>query len=108
MTRWYDRYDKLGEYLELMAELSPEQRDELVKGIMVIIKRESPDFLTDVVLQFPLDLFRRRWYDKDPYLWLVFNGLEYADDAVVEKVVGYFKENASAVKRECDFKRSAR
>ncbi len=108
MTRWYDRYDKLGEYLELMAELSPEQRDELVKGIMVIIKRESPDFLTDVVLQFPLDLFRRRWYDKDPYLWLVFNGLEYADDAVVEKVVGYFKENASAAKRECDLKRSAR
>lgn len=108
MTRWYDRYDELGKYLDLMAELSPEQRDELVKGIMVIIKRESPDFLTDLVLQFPLDLFRRRWYDKDPYLWLVFNGLEYADDAVVEKVIDYFKENASAVKGECDLKRSAR
>ncbi len=108
MTRWYDRHDKLAEYLDLMAELSPEQRDELVKGIMVIIERESPDFLTDLVLQFPLDLLRRRWYDKDPYLWLVFNGLEYADDAVVEKVVGYFKENASAVKGECDLKRLAR
>lgn len=108
MARWYDRHDELGEYLDLMAELSPEQRDELVKGIMAIIKRESPDFLTDLVLQFPLDLFRRRWYDKDPYLWLVFNGLEYADDAVVEKVIDYFKENASAVKGECDLKRSAR
>ncbi len=108
MTRWYDRYDELGEYLDLMADLSPEQRDELVKGIMVIIKRESPYFLTDLVLQFPLDLFRRRWYDKDPYLWLVFNGLEYADDVVVKKVIDYFKENTSAVKGEHDLKRSAR
>ncbi|MCH6582869.1 MAG: hypothetical protein IH808_07585 [Proteobacteria bacterium] len=108
MARWYDRHDELGKYLDLMAELSPEQRDELVKGIMVIIKRESPDFLTDLVLQFPLDLFRRRWYDKDPYLWLVFNGLEYADDAMVKKVIDYFKETASAVKGEYDLKRSAR
>ncbi len=107
MARWYDRYNRLGEYLDLMTELSPEKRDELVKGIMVIIKRENPDFLTDLVLQFPLDLFRRRWYDKDPYLWLVFNGLEYADDAVVEKVIDYFEENASAIKGERVLKRSA-
>jgi hypothetical protein len=106
MARWYDRYSKLGEYLDLMTELSPEKRDELVKGIMVIIKRENPDFLTDLVLQFPLDLFRRRWYDKDPYLWLVFNGLEYADDAMVGKVIDYFEENASAIKRERVLKRS--
>ena len=108
MARWYDRHNKLSEYLDLMAELSPEHRDELVKGIMVIIKRESPDFLTDLVLQFPLDLFRRRWYDEDPYLWLVFNGLEHADNAVVKKVIDYFEENASAVKGECGLKRSAR
>ncbi len=108
MARWYDRYHKLGEYLDLMTELSPEKRDEFVRGIMVIFKRENPDFLTDLVLQFPLDLFRRRWYDKDPYLWLVFNGLEYADDAMVEKVINYFEENASAIKGEGDLKRSAR
>ena len=108
MARWYDRYNELGEYLDLMAELGPETRDELVKGIMVIIKKENPDFLTDLVLQFPLDLFRRRWYDKDPYLWLVFNGLEYADDTVVEKVINYFEENASALKRERALKRSSK
>lgn len=108
MARWYDRHNKLGEYLDLMTELSPEQRDELVKGIMVIIKRENPDFLTGLVLQFPLDLFRRRWYDKDPYLWLVFNGLEYADDAMVEKVIDYFEENTSAIKGERALRRSTR
>jgi hypothetical protein len=38
MDRWYDKHNNLDEYLDLMTELSPEKRDELVKEITVIIK----------------------------------------------------------------------
>jgi len=38
MARRYDRHNNLDEYLDLMTELSPEKRDELVKEITVIIK----------------------------------------------------------------------
>lgn len=97
MARWYDKHDELGRYLDLMAEMHPKERDEFVKGIMGIIKKNKPDLLTDLVLEFPLDLFRRRWYDKDPYLWLLFNGLEYVDDNLLKKVIDYFKENTSTI-----------
>ncbi|MFQ5994868.1 MAG: hypothetical protein ACE5K1_07215 [Acidiferrobacterales bacterium] len=91
MARWYDKHDELGRYLDLIAHMHDDERDEFVKGIMHLIKQIQPNLLTDLVLEFPLDLFRRRWYDKDPYLWLVFNGLEYAGQDLISKVIDYFK-----------------
>lgn len=35
-------------------------------------------------MEFPLEILRRRWYDKDPYVWLLFNGLRYAEIRVLE------------------------
>jgi hypothetical protein len=34
-----------------------------------------------------------RWYDKDPYLWLLFNGLRFADTEVMKKVTLYQESN---------------
>ncbi|MFQ6023280.1 MAG: hypothetical protein ACE5NW_11210 [Acidiferrobacterales bacterium] len=93
MARWYDKHCELGMYLDLMPAMSPAQRDELVKGVLAIIKENKPDLLTHFVLEFPLDLLRRRWYDKDPYLWLLLNGLQYADSSLIAEVIAYFKKN---------------
>jgi hypothetical protein len=84
--RWYDQYPKLAKSLESLNGLEEIRRDEIISGIMLLIKRNAPNLLERYVLDFPLDLQRRRWYDKDPYLWLIFNGLQYASTSLLEKV----------------------
>jgi hypothetical protein len=76
-----------------MLELK--QRDAVISGVMEIIKRISPHLLERYVLDFPLDIKRRRWYDRDPYLWLLFNGLKYADKQLLTKVTSFLKKNVS-------------
>jgi hypothetical protein len=44
-------------------------------------------------MDFPLDINRRRWYDKDPYLWLIMNGLKYASDELLASVTKYLSVN---------------
>jgi len=93
MARWYDKHKRLAVYLEMFKEMEPDKRDELIKGIMVLIKENNPTLLDDFVMDFPMELQRRRWYDKDPYLWIIFNGLKYADRDLIEEVVKYFEKN---------------
>lgn len=93
MSRWYDKYEKLGKHLDSLKEMEPIKRDNLIKGIMVIIKEENPDLLEDFVMEFPKEIRRRRWYDHDPYLWLLINGLKYGKEKLLKKVTVYLEEN---------------
>jgi len=34
---------------------------------------------------------KRRWYDQNPYCWLIINGLKYADDIFLQKVIDYLQ-----------------
>ena len=42
------------------------------------------------VLKFPMT-YKRRWYDKDPYSWLIINALKYANEDLITDVILYLK-----------------
>lgn len=90
-NRWYDKHPKLSKYLDGLKYLDDQKRDTIIVGIMVIIKEECPNLLEDFVMEFPLPLYRKRWYDKDPYLWLLFNGLKYANKNLIKRVKEYIE-----------------
>ena len=90
--RWYDKNETLANYLDSLKEMPGVKKDKIIIEIMVLIKENNPTLLDDFVGEFPLNLNRRRWYDKDPYLWLLFNGLKYANDDLLQKVISFFEE----------------
>lgn len=95
MARWYDKHEKLGKYLDGLKGKDEKARDGLITGIMLLIKENDPHLLDDLVMGFPLSLHRRRWYDNDPYLWLIFNGLEYAEEKLLNKIASFLEIEAS-------------
>jgi hypothetical protein len=92
--RWYDQYETLGRHIDSLKELQANRRDHLIRGIQALMQQHSPNLLDDSVLDFPLDLARLRWYDKDPYLWLTINGLQQADPDLLETVALYLEEES--------------
>jgi hypothetical protein len=96
MKRWYDKHPKLARQIEAFKTMQPHLRDKLIADVMGLVKANNPGLLEDFILDFPLDLFRRRWYDKDPYLWLLVNGLKYADPPLLKKVMMYLNEHTEA------------
>ncbi len=91
MARRYDKHEKLGQYLDSLKKIDENTRDGFIEGIMLLIKENNPHLLDDLVMGFPLSLHRIRWYDKDPYLWLIFNGLEYANEKLLNEVASYLE-----------------
>jgi hypothetical protein len=96
--RWYDAYPRLRTCLERFQTMKQRDRDGIVKGAMAIIKEKMPDVFDKFALDFPLDVLRRRWYDKDPYLWLLFNGLSVAEKEMIQNASEYL-ERAMAEKK---------
>ena len=95
MNRWYDKYEKLGAYIDSMKDMEACKRDNMVRGIMEIMRLHCPGLLEKFVLDFPLDLSRQRWYDNDPYLWLTVNGLQHASTDVLATVTLYLDEQTT-------------
>jgi hypothetical protein len=94
-NRWYDKYPKLALLLESLCTVKGSQRNTIISSIMEIIKLTTPNLLEHYVLDFPLDIKRRRWYDRDPYLWLIFNGLKYANSKLIKNVTDYLQKELS-------------
>lgn len=93
--RWYDKHNKLGKYLDGLKDMNSSKRDKIVKDILAIINSENPKLLSDEnTIDFPLNINRRRWYDEDPYLWLLINGLSRGDNKTLKKVTEYFDKEA--------------
>lgn len=84
--RWYDQYKELGGYLDLFKGMDAVKRDKMIGDIFSLIKDSDPELISRHVFDFPLEIHRRRWYDQDPYLWLVFNGLKNTDDKLLKKI----------------------
>ena len=91
MKRWYEKHTVLSRNIELMRDMTDQQRDHLALGIMRIIKEQNPTLLDDFVENFPMEIHRKRWYDQDPYLWLIINGLEYAKNDLISNVECYLE-----------------
>jgi hypothetical protein len=43
------------------------------------------------VMEFPLTT-KRRWYDKNPYSWLVINSLKYSEKKLMNRVITYLNK----------------
>jgi len=87
--RWYDAYPKLAFQFESLKSIPRSKRDRIISGVMTIIKENQPNQFEQFVLEFPLDINRRRWYDEDPYLWLILNGLRYVEEPLLSKISHY-------------------
>lgn len=96
MNRWYDKYKKLAAHLDSFKTMKKNQRDKLVSGILEIVQMYDNSLIDNSVMDFPLELPRRRWYDKDPYLWLIFNGLKNADEILLKKITDYLEKETLA------------
>jgi len=88
--RWYDKYPKLAVQLESLKREKAKQREKTAAAVLAIINDNAPDLLEKYLLEFPLDQKRRRWYDRDPYLWLMVNGLQHAKPKLLKQVSAYF------------------
>jgi hypothetical protein len=94
MERWYDKHKNLRKYLESLREINQEEKDSLLRDLLNIIKKHNPElFSPEKSLEFPLELHRRRWYDRDPNLWLLMNTLQIADKRLLKKVTDYLQKN---------------
>ena len=93
-NRWYDKYERLAICLERFKGMPHASRDRLIAGVFDILRQTNPDILEKQFIKFPLEILRRRWYDKDPYLWLLFNGLKFVDTEVLEMVTSYLELKA--------------
>ena len=96
-NRWYDRHEKLGVQLEALKREKAKKREKIVAEVLAIINDEAANLLEKYLLDFPLDQKRRRWYDKNPYLWLMVNGLQHAGPKLLKKVSAYFDKELKTV-----------
>lgn len=85
MKRWYDSH-RIGTYLDSFKTMHKKDRDPIINHILQLIKNDGDQLVDKNVLEFPIDETRRRWYDKDPGLWMVFHGLERAEKELLDKV----------------------
>lgn len=91
--RWYDNHPRFRECIEKIKDFEKEERNMMVQGIITFINQSHyAELIGEKAIDFPLDSDRRRWYDKSPYLWLVMNGLQYADEKFINRVAEYLEE----------------
>jgi hypothetical protein len=91
MNRWYDKHRKLGKLLDSFKTIKKYRREKLCEGIIDLMKEHDGEIIDNMATEFPLELPHRRWYDKDPYLWLIVNGLRLADKKLITKVTRYLE-----------------
>jgi hypothetical protein len=89
--RWYDKYPELGKLIERLRGVDEDEREAIFDGIKELDKDFDSELIDRHVMEFPMNL-RRRWYDRDPYSWLVINALKYAEKPLIQKVIEYLKE----------------
>ena len=98
MTRWYDEHATLSEKLNSFKEMEQKLKDHLIKGMMNLVTDYDPDLLSyEKAFDFPLAVNRQRWYDEDPYLWLLFNTLKIADANLLQSITNYLDEEMQGV-----------
>ncbi|MFH1760564.1 MAG: HEAT repeat domain-containing protein, partial [bacterium] len=91
-NRWYDWHKKLGKLFDSLKSLHYKRKDKIIKDILIIIRKSDlSNRIFNRAFDFPLPGQDKRWYDNDPYLWLIINGLEYADKKLLKKITDYLE-----------------
>ena len=90
-NRWYDKYPDLRIMLDKLREMKKWERDKIILEIRDIINNRDRCLFDKYVFEFPLSS-RQRWYDKNPFSWLVINAMKYADENLITDIILYLKE----------------
>jgi len=77
--RWYDNDATLAASLDGLASAPPAHRQQAVQRALALLESLDAGVLERHIDHFPLSAQRRRWYDRDPETWLLFNGLRHTD-----------------------------
>jgi hypothetical protein len=91
MNRWYDSNRKLKLYLESLHDMEGPLCEKIVKDLMALIREYDGALLDRFAEEYPLESRKQRWYDQNPYLWILFNGLQYASEEILDLVIEYFE-----------------
>ena len=89
--RWYDANPVLRELLEKLKITNNPKQEKIISGIKDLIMSYDSELMDRWVLEFPLTT-KRRWYDKNPYSWLVINSLKYSEKKLLRRVISYLKK----------------
>jgi len=90
-NRWYDKYPELRKFIDDLKNMEKGERETIILDMQRMIMEYDNELIDRHVHEFPMT-YRRRWYDKDPYSWLVINALEYVDDDLLTDIILYLKE----------------
>ena len=82
--RWYDKDEKLASLIEALKFINEKKVEIIMMHIKKLIDAEEPDLIDNNLDEYQL---RRRWYDKNPYTWLIINALKYASPKLTKEVV---------------------
>lgn len=93
--RWYDQHPKLSAALEKLKPLKGKALDNMMIDLKNIICKHDPDLIDKYCSKFPMSPYKRRWYDRDPYLWLVVNALRYADQSILDEIIDCIDNRSS-------------
>jgi len=91
MKRWYDSNWRLKNYLDKLPTLNNELYEKIVKDLMELVREEDPKAFDRFAAYYPLSEQKQRWYDLNPYCWILVNGLKHVSPQIIEKVVHYFE-----------------
>jgi len=86
--RWYDSNPRLALLLNLLKNQDKECRDNIINHLKEIITKYDDTLIDRHVVDFPMTE-KRRWYDQDPYSWLVINSIKYADKELIKRIISY-------------------
>lgn len=95
--RWYDKI-RLGEYIRVLGKIAPEKRKKILTKINEIINQYDKDLIINNVMNFTL-AYKRRWYDKDPYSWLIINSLKYVNEDKLNQILIYMEKTIKLPQR---------
>jgi hypothetical protein len=89
--RWFDKYPDLRKSIDKLEDLNKRDRFEIVHGIEDLILNYDNEFFDRFARKFPFES-SNRWYDKDPYAWLVINSIIYLDEDLITDIILYLKK----------------
>jgi hypothetical protein len=90
-NRWFDKYPDLKESIDKLKDLNWRDRNKIIHGMKDLILNYDNELFDKYVIKFPYE-YSRRWYNKDPYSWLVVNSIKYADENLKADIIFYLNE----------------
>lgn len=90
--RWYDDKNILKEFIDCLEALDKDKRDQLLLRLRDLVMEYDGFYIEKNIGDLPLTLRKRRWYDHDPYAWIIINGLRYCNEQLMKEVIDLAKK----------------